>query len=75
MTNKSTDARADVVRVAVDHAVCEASGVCTRLVPEVFELDENDHLHIKHQPDDDELSHRVQMAIHRCPKQALHREQ
>ena len=74
MTDKSIDGRADLIRVAVDHGVCEASGVCTRLVPEVFELDENDHLHIKRQPDTDELSRRVQLAIHRCPKQALRRE-
>ena len=75
MIGKSTDVPAGFVRVAVDHRVCEASGVCTRTAPEVFELDENDHLHIKRQPDTDDLNRRIRLAVHRCPKHALHLEQ
>ena len=56
--------------VSVDHDVCEASGVCTRMVRDVFELDEDDVLHIR-QPDTDDLDRRVEMAVRRCPKQAL----
>src|SRR5207247_9518418 len=34
------------VRVQVDPEACEANGVCAGLAPEVFDLDDNDNLHI-----------------------------
>ncbi|MBB3044180.1 ferredoxin [Nocardioides soli] len=63
----------DTVRreVSVDLDVCEASGVCARMVREVFRLDDDDVLTIAHQPDTDELDRRVAVAVRRCPKQAL----
>ncbi|MGW3483373.1 ferredoxin [Rhodococcus indonesiensis] len=66
----SVDAAAYAV-VAVDLEVCEAAGVCTRMVKDVFELDDDDILHIRRQPDTVELDKRVRMAVRRCPKQAL----
>lgn len=59
------------VRVTVNHDVCEAAGVCERMVRDVFEIDEDDVLQIKKQPDTAELQRRVGMAVRRCPKQAL----
>lgn len=61
----------EFARVAVDHDVCEASAVCTRMVPQVFELDEDDYLHIKKQAEAEDLDRRVRIAVRRCPKQAL----
>ena len=34
------------MRVAVDRDLCEANGVCAGLAPEVFDLDDEDYLHI-----------------------------
>ena len=34
------------MRVAVDRDLCEANGVCTGLAPEIFDLDDEDYLHI-----------------------------
>ena len=34
------------MRVAVDRDRCEANGVCAGLAPEVFDLDDEDYLHI-----------------------------
>jgi len=59
------------VRVEVDHAVCEANGVCEGITPEVFVLDDRDELHILRPDVPEELLDRVQEAVDRCPKVAL----
>ena len=58
------------MRVRVDHELCEANAVCVRLVPEVFELDDDDRLRLKGEPHE-ALRSRVAEAVRRCPKQAL----
>ena len=35
------------MRVRVDHDLCESNAVCVRLVPEVFELDDDDRLRLR----------------------------
>jgi ferredoxin len=59
------------VRVEVDAAVCEANGVCERLAPEVYELDDEDVLHIKVAALPAHLRDRALQAVDACPKQAL----
>ncbi len=59
------------IRIQVDHELCEANGVCVRLVPEVFELDDDDRLRLKREQPDEALRSRVAEAVRRCPKQAL----
>jgi ferredoxin len=59
------------MRVKVDHDLCESNGVCARLVPEVFEVGEDDRLHLKLERPPQALRARVEQAVRRCPKQAL----
>ena len=59
------------MRARVDHDLCEANGVCVRLVPEVFELDDDDRLRLKQEHPDEALRSRLAEAVRRCPKQAL----
>ena len=59
------------MRVRIDHQLCEANGVCVRLVPEVFVLDDDDRLRLKQEPPPKSLRSRVAEAVRRCPKQAL----
>jgi ferredoxin len=59
------------MRVRVDHELCESNAVCVRLVPEVFELDDDDRLRLKQELPDETLRSRVAEAVRRCPKQAL----
>ena len=59
------------MRVRVDHDLCEANAVCVRLMPEVFELDDDDRLRLKQEHPDDALRARLVEAVRRCPKQAL----
>jgi ferredoxin len=59
------------VRVDVDKLVCEANGVCERLAPEVFELNDEDELEILQPTPPAELHDQVRAAVDRCPKLAL----
>jgi ferredoxin len=59
------------MRVVVDRTLCESNGVCARLVPEVFVVDEDDRLRIKMERPPESLRERVEHAVRRCPKLAL----
>ena len=59
------------MRVRVDHDLCESNAVCARLVPEVFEVDDDDRLQLKQECPPEALRERVEHAVRRCPKQAL----
>lgn len=74
MTSAPAEGETQHLHVAVDHGVCEAAGVCARMVKEVFELGDDDVLRIKQQPDTADLDRRVEVAVRRCPKQALRLE-
>jgi ferredoxin len=59
------------MRVKVDYEVCEANAVCAGLVPEVFEVDDEDNLDILVSEVSPELADRVRHAVRSCPKAAL----
>jgi len=63
------------MRVKVDHEVCEANAVCAGLVPEVFEVDDEDNLHILVTDIPPGLADRVGHAVRSCPKAALELEE
>jgi ferredoxin len=60
-----------LVRVAVDRDSCEANAVCAGLVPEVFEVDDEDQLHIQVAEVPPHLADAVRQAVRSCPKAAL----
>jgi ferredoxin len=59
------------MRVRVDEDACDANGVCAGLVPEVFDLDEDDRLHILQPEVPAALAADVRHAVQHCPKAAL----
>jgi ferredoxin len=59
------------MRVVVDRTLCESNGVCARLVPEAFVVDDDDRLRIKIEHPPAALRERIEHAVRRCPKQAL----
>ncbi len=63
------------MRVAVDRDLCEANGVCAGLAPEVFDLDDEDYLHILGADVPAPLAGAVRSAVASCPKQALRLEE
>ncbi|MGI9006198.1 MAG: ferredoxin [Streptosporangiaceae bacterium] len=59
------------MKVQVDRDACEANAICEGLVPEVFEVDDEDVLHIKAEPVPAGLADSVRHAVRSCPKAAL----
>ncbi|MHB1432313.1 MAG: ferredoxin [Streptosporangiaceae bacterium] len=59
------------MRVTVDRDACEANAVCAGLVPEVFEVDYEDVLHITADEIPPALADAVRHAVRSCPKTAL----
>ncbi|MBU9762443.1 ferredoxin [Mycobacterium sp. TNTM28] len=61
------------MRVEVDLDRCEGNAVCVNLVPELFELDDDDYSVVKLDPVPPELEERAARAIEECPRAALRR--
>ena len=59
------------MRVRVDRDLCESNGECVRIAPEVFELGDDDRLRILLERPSAALRERVELAVRRCPEQAL----
>jgi ferredoxin len=59
------------MKVEADFDACEANAVCAGLVPEVFEVDDNDNLNILVDEIPDSLTEGVRHAVRSCPKAAL----
>jgi ferredoxin len=61
------------MKIEVDWDLCEANAACMRAAPEVFRVDEDDHLHV-HLPVHEvspELRAKVEKAVRDCPRRAL----
>ena len=63
------------MRVRVDLDLCEAHGVCTGIAPDVFELDDDDVLHVLVAEPPTDRWDQMRDAAMRCPKQAIKLEE
>jgi ferredoxin len=59
------------MKVTIDYDLCEANGVCASLVPEVFELDDDDNTNILVDEVPARLDDQVRHAVRSCPKAAI----
>jgi ferredoxin len=59
------------MKVVVDRDLCEANRICMRLLPEVFQISDSDQLILCTDRIAPELRARVELAVRRCPRQAL----
>jgi len=59
------------MKVVVDFDLCESNAVCMGIVPEVFEVRDDDFLYILNESPPPELHDKVREAVERCPKQAI----
>lgn len=57
-------------RVVVDD-LCESNAVCMGIAADVFEVGDDDELHLLVAEPDESRRQRVQTAVECCPKQAL----
>ncbi|HNM83944.1 MAG: ferredoxin [Mycobacterium sp.] len=58
-------------KIVVDFDLCEANAVCMGILPEVFDLDEQDYLHLLSDEVTPENEHQVREAVRQCPRQAI----
>lgn len=59
------------MRVTVDFDLCESNGVCAGFVPSVFDLRDDDMLMVLEPSPPEHLRSDVELAVKRCPRQAL----
>ena len=59
------------MKVQVDYAACEANAVCMGLSPTVFQVDDDDQLHLLVDEVPADQQDAVRQAVDRCPKRAL----
>lgn len=59
------------MRVVVDLKQCESNAICMGIVPEVFELGDDDILVVLDEHPDEALRPRIEEAVRLCPKQAI----
>ena len=58
-------------RVEVDYGLCESNGVCMGVIPEVFDLDDEDDLHVLQDEITPENEDQIREAVRQCPRQAI----
>ncbi len=59
------------MKLSVDFDQCEANGICVGIAPDVFELDDEDQLHLSVSEVPDDRLDDVRTAVAQCPKAAL----
>ncbi|MGV9331491.1 ferredoxin [Nocardia sp. NPDC003726] len=59
------------MRIEIDYQACESNGICTGIVPEVFDLDDQDELHVLRPEVTPEVEARVRDAVAQCPRAAI----
>lgn len=59
------------MRVVVDYDLCESNALCMAAAPEVFEVRDDDFLYVLDENPPEELRSKVELAVQRCPKQAI----
>jgi ferredoxin len=62
------------MRVVVDYDLCESNALCMAAAPEVFEVRDDDFLYVLDENPPEELRSKVELAVQRCPKQAIRLE-
>jgi ferredoxin len=59
------------MRVVVDTALCEGNAVCMNVAPEVFVVGDDDLARVLIDSPDESLRSKIELAVRRCPRQAL----
>lgn len=58
-------------KIQVDFGLCESNGVCMGIIPEVFDLDDQDYLHVLTEEVTPDNEAQVLEAVRQCPRQAI----
>jgi ferredoxin len=57
--------------VTVDYDLCESNGICSGLLPAVFDLRDDDLLYLLDESPSEDKRAQVELAVRRCPRQAI----
>jgi ferredoxin len=58
-------------KIEVDFGLCESNAVCMGIIPEVFQVDDDDYLHVLQDEVTPENEQQVREAVRQCPRQAI----
>jgi ferredoxin len=58
-------------KIEVDWGLCESNGVCMGIIPEVFQLGDDDMLTVLQEDVTSENEAQVRDAVRQCPRQAI----
>ena len=58
-------------KIEVDFGLCESNGVCMGIIPEVFDLDDDDYLHVLQDVVTPRNEQQVKESVRQCPRQAI----
>lgn len=58
-------------KIEVDFGLCESNAVCMGIIPEVFDLDDQDYLHVLVDEVTQDNEALVREAVRQCPRQAI----
>ena len=58
-------------KIEVDWELCESNGVCMGIIPEVFQLGDDDMLSVLQPEVTPENESLVREAVRQCPRQAI----
>ena len=60
------------MKITVDRALCDGNGVCMGIASEVYDIDDDQYLHIADEiPNDPDIAARIRHSITACPVLAL----
>jgi ferredoxin len=59
------------VRIVVDYDRCESNAVCMGILPEVFEVRDDNFLYVLDESPPEALRAQVEEAVRSCPTQAI----
>lgn len=59
------------MKVIVDFDKCESNAVCMGILPEVFEVRDDDYLYVLMEEPPEEMRPRLEEAVRSCPMTAI----
>jgi ferredoxin len=60
-----------MMKVIVDRDLCEGHARCVEAAPAVFEIDDEDEMHVLDENPGEDQRRAVETAVANCPRQAL----
>jgi len=59
------------MRILVDRTLCDSQAICVSLAPDIFQIGDEDIMHVANESPDDEARPLVTAALNSCPKGAI----